>query len=245
MPDPKFLHMWDLEGRFVCSYIGTIGMAHGLEVVLEAAERLKQRGRTDIRFCLVGDGARRRELEQEASRRKLDDMVVFTGLQPKEEMPFVLASSNACLVHLRGSDLFGSVIPSKIFEIMAMRRPIIMGVNGYAMDIVLRAGAGLAMQPDSAESLVQAVETLADNPDLCEQLGKNARSFVTKHFNRDVLAEQYLNLLLDVSGVAAKKKEEQASAAVETDLEPVRPARVVTMAGWRGNGRKVGEGVTR
>jgi glycosyltransferase involved in cell wall biosynthesis len=230
--------MWDLEGKFVCSYIGTIGMAHGLEVVLDGAEILKRRGRRDIRFCLVGDGARRRELEQEARRRGLEDMVVFTGLQPKEEMPFVLAGSNACLVHLRGTELFGSVIPSKIFEIMAMQRPIIMGVNGQALDIVVRGGAGLAMEPDSAESLVDAVETLADNPGLCEQLGKSARAFVREHFNRDVLAEQYLDLLHDVSGLAARKKS-QVRAAPETDLKPVRRGRVVREVAWRGNGREL------
>jgi glycosyltransferase involved in cell wall biosynthesis len=86
-PDPQFLRQWNLDGKFVCSYIGTIGMAHGLEVVLEAAKLLKMQGRDDIRFCLVGDGASRKSLEEQARCEGLSDLVVFTGRQPKESMP--------------------------------------------------------------------------------------------------------------------------------------------------------------
>ena len=205
-PDPRFIHLWNLEDKFVCSFIGTIGMAHGLEVVLDAAEILKRRGREDVCFCLVGDGARRAELQEAAERRALDDTVIFTGRQTRDEVPYILAASNACLIHLRGCDLFGSVIPSKIFETMAMQRPIVMGVKGQARDIVLNAGAGLLMEPDSAASLAEAVETLADAPELCERLGANARSYVERHFNRDHLAAEYLHLLGSVCGVPVEEE---------------------------------------
>ena len=170
-PDPRFLHIWDLEDKFVCSYVGTIGMAHGLEVVLEAARILKQKGRKDICFCLVGDGAARRQLQSEAKRDGLEEMVVFTGLQPKEEIPPIIASSGACLIHLRKCELFGSVLPSKIFETMAMGRPIILGVDGEAKEIVMEAGAGLAIEPGCARSLAKSVEALADDPRLMARLG--------------------------------------------------------------------------
>jgi glycosyltransferase involved in cell wall biosynthesis len=96
---------------------------------------------------------------------------------------------------LRKGDLFEAVIPSKIFEMMAMGRPIIMGVKGQSRDIVLEAQAGVPMEPESAESLVQSVEMLADDPRLAARLGRTARDYVAKRFNRDVLAEEYIQVL--------------------------------------------------
>lgn len=197
--DAEFLHTWRLDGRFVCSYIGTIGMAHHLEVVLQAAKLLKRQGRRDICFCLVGDGSARPRLEAEVRAAGLDELVVFTGLQPKERIPAILASSNACLVHLRKCDLFETVIPSKIFETMAMGRPIIMGVRGAAQNIVLESDAGLAMEPESADSLVATVAALADNPQLISRLGHGARQRVLADFNRDVLAGRFLRLMEEVT----------------------------------------------
>ncbi len=198
--DTELLRRWHVEGKFVCSYIGTIGMAHGLEVVLETARLFKAQGRNDIAFCLVGDGSSRERLEAEVRRDGLEELVVFTGLQPKEDIPTILASSDACLVHLKKCDLFETVIPSKIFETMAMGRPIIMGVLGPARDIVLQSGAGMAMEPESATSLVNAVETLADNRLLATCLGRAGRQYVLANFNRDVLAERFLRLLENVAG---------------------------------------------
>lgn len=194
-PDAQFLRTWGLENKFVCSYVGTIGMAHGLEVVLEAAKILRQKGRHDISFCLVGDGSQRKRLEDEANQAALDGMVAFTGQKPKEQIPAILASFDACLIHLRGCQLFETVIPSKIFETLAVARPIIIGVRGEARDIVMEAGAGVEMEPDSPESLVQAVEALADNPDVASRRAQAAREYVVEHFNRDVLAARFLQLL--------------------------------------------------
>ncbi len=198
---PRLLEQWGLGSRFVCSYVGTIGMAHGLEVVPAAARILKNKGRDDIGFLLVGDGADRKRLEKQVRDAGLGESVVFAGRQPKEEIPAILASSNACLIHLKSCELFGTVIPSKIFETMAMGRPTVMGVRGEARDIVLQAGAGLPMEPDSAESLVGAVEQLADNPQRASLLGRSARNTVVQRYNRDVLAARFLELLEEVTGV--------------------------------------------
>lgn len=199
-PDAQFLHAWNLEDKFVCSYVGTIGMTHGLKVVLQAAKILKQKGRRDIRFVMVGDGALRNPLETMAKEAGLDDLVVFTGRQPKNRIPAILASSDACLIHLKGCQLFGTVIPSKIFETMAMGRPIIMGVRGEARQMVMQSGAGLEMEPDSPDSLVRAVLTLADDPDSASRRGRAARDYVARHFNRDVLAAEFLRLLQGIVG---------------------------------------------
>jgi glycosyltransferase involved in cell wall biosynthesis len=112
---------------------------HGLRTrrALRAARRLRARGRDDVRFLLVGDGAVREELEAQRARGGLD-AVVFTGRQPKGEMPAFLAATDACLVHLTRTELFKTVLPSKIFEAAAMRKPIVLGVEGFAAELVAR-----------------------------------------------------------------------------------------------------------
>lgn len=194
-PDAEFLKSVGMTKRFVCSYVGTVGMAHGLEVVLTAAEKIRSLGRSDIGFLIVGDGARREELSREAEMRGVNDLVKFTGRLPKEQMPQVLASSHTLLVHLRGSELFSTVIPSKIFEAMAMCRPIIMGVKGESAEIVARSGAGVPMVPDDADSLVNCVVSLADDAALYEQLSSKGREFVLREFSRDSFAADFQQLL--------------------------------------------------
>ena len=193
-----------LEGKFVVSYIGTVGMACGLDCVLDAAEKMKVekvegegRGRQwsdSVCFVIVGDGAARVQLEEEAKRRGLTN-VVFTGRQPKSSMPDWVASSDASLVHLKKTELFTTVMPSKIFESAGCKRPIIMGVDGFAKKLVMDAEAGLDMTPESAESLVECVTKLVDDPALCCKLGENAYNNIAKVYNRDKQAEDYLRIL--------------------------------------------------
>lgn len=178
------------NGKIICSYIGTVGMAHGLEVMLSAAKLDKAMDTDDIMYWIVGDGAQRKSLENSARVEQLDN-VVFTGRLPKENMPSIIAASDCCLVHLRGNELFSTVIPSKIFELMAMNIPIIMAVRGEAQDIVVQAGAGVIMEPDNPHSLNECIQKI-------KRKGKNAfkaREYVTKNFNRDRLAEDMLEII--------------------------------------------------
>ena len=195
----EFLRRWELSNRFVCSYVGTIGMAHGLEVVLRAAKILRDVGRHDIRFCLVGDGAERQRLETAAAADGLKNLICFTGRLDKSEMASVLASSDCLLVHLKKCELFESVIPSKIFEAMAMSRPIIMGVRGESAEIVRRAGCGIDMEPDNERDLVAAVCRLRDDKTYCQSLCQSGRQFVSQKYTRDAFAAEYLELIKQVA----------------------------------------------
>ncbi len=197
-PDPAPLRArWGLEGAFVCSYIGTIGLASGLDVMLRAGRRLKEAGRTDIVLLAVGDGAVRAELEEQARREGLDN-VRFTGRQPKESMPDFLALTDACLVHLRKTGLFETVMPSKIFEAAGMARPIVIGVNGEARRLVEKAGAGVAIEPEDDAALAATLIRLADHPEEGRAMGEQGCAYVLEHFDRDKLAEDYLNILKPV-----------------------------------------------
>jgi glycosyltransferase involved in cell wall biosynthesis len=197
--DPRALRAsLGLEGKFVVSYVGTHGMAHGLETVLEAAARLREH--PHIAFLLVGDGAERRRLLAMRDQQGLGNVTMLEQ-QPKECMPQIWALSDASLVLLRKLPLFETVIPSKIFESMAMRKPIILGVNGEAREIVTEAQAGLVVEPENSASLAAAVLQLAQDPVLTRRLGENGRRHVAAHFDRRVLARRFESVLLAAQGL--------------------------------------------
>jgi len=183
-----------MQDRFTCAYVGTIGMAAGLDVVIEAAERLRDLGRNNISFLLVGDGAERERLEKLARQKGLDNLA-FSGRLPKEEMPAILAAADVCLVHLRKVDLFKRVMPSKIFEMAAMKRPIILGVAGHAAKLLQTANAGVCIEPENARELVDAVCTLASDPMACRAYGQSGHDYVMENYDRAVLADKYVDIL--------------------------------------------------
>ena len=184
-----------LEDKFVVSYIGTHGMAHSLQIVLKAANLLKTE--KQIVFLLVGDGAKRDNLLKEKEALNLENVLMLPQ-QPKEKMPEFLAASDACMILLKKSDLFKTVIPSKIFETMAMERPIILGVEGESREIIEKAKSGLCIEPENYQQLAEAVLRLYNNPEFTESLGRNGRQFVKDNFDRDKLADTYLGILQQV-----------------------------------------------
>jgi len=183
-----------LGDAFVCAYVGTIGMSCGLDVALRAGRLLRERGRDDVRLLLVGDGALRERLEREAREAGLSN-VVFTGRLDKARMPEVLAASDACLVHLAKRELFTTVLPSKIFEAAAMSRPIVIGVAGFAAELVAEAGAGIPIEPESETELVDALLRLADDRALAARLGAAGRTQIAERYDYDGLAARYAELL--------------------------------------------------
>jgi glycosyltransferase involved in cell wall biosynthesis len=170
----------------------THGMAHGLDTVLRAAEML--RGDERIRFLLAGDGAERERLLREKERLGIENVIMLPQ-QPKERMPELLAASDACMVLLKKQDLFKTVIPSKIFEAMAMERPVILGVEGESRRIIEEAGCGVGIEPENASELAGGVVKLAGDRGLVESLGQNGRKFVEAHYDRDALADRYFEVI--------------------------------------------------
>jgi len=181
-------------GTFVVTFAGTIGMASGLEVALGAARRLKEQGRDDVAFLLVGDGAVRAGLEEQARAQGLDN-VVFTGLVPRAELPDYLASSDACLVHFLKQELFSTILPSKFFEDAAMQKPILLGFEGDARALLTEADCGIAFEPGNDAELAAAAVRLAGDRAECARMGANGRRYVLEHFDRRSLAHDYLEIL--------------------------------------------------
>lgn len=193
-PDPELRSRYGWHDKITFAYIGTVGMAAGLEVVPRAAARLRARGRDDVHFVVVGDGAERAAIEQRAAA-EAPGMVTFTGLLPKAQMPAVLATVDVCLVHLRAAPLFETVLPSKMFEAAATARPILLGVAGEAAALLEAAGAGVLFPPEDDAALAAACERLADDPRLRAALGASGRGQMTPRFDVNQLARRYLETL--------------------------------------------------
>ncbi len=173
------------ENRFTVLYSGTHGLAHGLTTILDAAEQLQSN--IDIKFIFVGDGAAKADLVVQAEQRKLTN-VTFLEAQPHDRMPLVLAGADVCLVPLRKLPLFESALPSKMYEIMACARPIILGVEGEARKIAEKeAQSAIAIEPENADALVTAILHLHEHPEIAVRLGQQGRMFVELRFDRDLL----------------------------------------------------------
>jgi glycosyltransferase involved in cell wall biosynthesis len=177
--------------QFLATYVGTLGMAHGLASVVETAGLTRDE---PIHYLLVGEGAEKEELEREVARLGLKN-VTFAGRQPRERVPLILSASDAVIVHLRDDPLFGTVIPSKIFEAMASARPIVLAVRGESAEIVRRAEAGLVTQPESPPELAGALRRLRSDPELAERLGLNGRRAAEGEFCRVTAAARMLEAL--------------------------------------------------
>lgn len=194
--DKELLKQYNLEGKFICSYIGTIGMACGLKVVLEAAKILKTKGKNDIVFLLIGGGATKEDLENQAKAEHLDN-ILFLGLQPKNKIASWVNTSDVTMAHLIKTDLFKTVMPSKIFESAGCAKPILLGVQGFAEKFVKDNSCGLCFEPENAQDLVEKLLQLYENKDLCKTLGENGLKNIATKYNRDSQAKKYIEILND------------------------------------------------
>ncbi|RYD86069.1 MAG: glycosyltransferase WbuB [Verrucomicrobiaceae bacterium] len=155
-PDATLEKRLRSKDEFVVLFAGTMGVYQSLDSVIEAAQRLFAAG-DNVRFVFVGGGIDLPRLKELASNVP---SVVFLDRRPTEEMPAIVAAADALLVHLKRDPLFTFTIPSKTQAYLFAGRPILMGVEGDAADILSEAGAGMLFEPENAESLVNAVRSL-------------------------------------------------------------------------------------
>jgi colanic acid biosynthesis glycosyl transferase WcaI len=178
--------------RFVVMYVGTHGMAHALDKVLETAERLRER--EEVRFVFVGEGAEKDGLKRRAAELGLPN-VEFIDQQPKERVVEFYAACDLGLVTLRDTPLFQEVLPSKIFEYLGMERPILISVEGQARQVAEASGAGEFVAPEDPEAMAQAILRLAGQREQLRERGRQGRRFVLENYDRSALARKYLTLL--------------------------------------------------
>jgi glycosyltransferase involved in cell wall biosynthesis len=187
---------FQVQGKFVVSFIGTFGLAHGLETVIVAAEQLQSIA-PDILFLLVGEGADRERIASIATEKHLAN-VRFVAQQPREKVPEFIAVSDVCLVLLKKSEVFKTVIPTKMLEFMSCARPVILGVEGQAGQILENSRAGICIPPQEPAALCEAIIRLRADASMRSTLGRNGREYILRNFSRERTAVDYMKALSEV-----------------------------------------------
>jgi len=191
--DSEFATQFQLENKFVVGYIGTHGLAHALEHVIDAAELLK--ANDDIRFVFAGGGAAKNKLVELVKEKQLSN-VIFIPRQPKENMPAVWSLCDVSLISLRDTALFKTVIPSKIFESMGMGLPILAAIpQGEASDIIESANAGIVCNPENGQLLAEHVVKMLDSKVQMTEYQSNSVNSASD-YDRKSMANKMLNELV-------------------------------------------------
>ncbi|HSG68233.1 MAG TPA: glycosyltransferase family 4 protein [Bacteroidales bacterium] len=179
---------------FLVFYGGILGHAQGLEVLLEAAGRLREH--TGIKVIIMGDGPLKEKMLQMKASLGLFN-VFFFGSVPKSQMPLVLSSIDISVIPLKKLDLFKGAIPSKIFENLAMKKPILLGVEGEAKSLFIDEGkCGLAFEPENDAMLAEKILLLRSDPSMLSELGNNARAYAELRFDRNKIADDFYDELI-------------------------------------------------
>jgi colanic acid biosynthesis glycosyl transferase WcaI len=196
-PSREFLQQFGVAGKFVVSYVGTMGMAHGLETLLDVAVLL--RDMSEIVLMMVGDGGNREHLQEIARERGLTN-VVFTGQQPRASVPAIINSSDICLVILKDEDVFKTVIPTKMLEFMSCSRPVVLSVGGQAEQVLNEAHAGISVRASDAAAIAGAIRQMYADAELRRRSGENGRQYIVNRMSRLSTAKEYLALLSRLTG---------------------------------------------
>lgn len=181
------------ENDILILYAGILGHAQGLDLILKAADAL--RSRQNVKFLFAGSGPLKGDLI--ALKESLDlHNVFFMDVLPKSEMPALIKAVDVALVPLKRLDLFKGAIPSKIFENCAMKKMLLLGVEGEAKELFIDQGkAGLFFTPEDVDSLVAAIETILNEPKMIVEFGESGRNFVDNYFNRNEIAAKFFTEL--------------------------------------------------
>ncbi len=192
--DLQLVSRLGLEGKFVAGYIGTVGMAHGLETLIEAAAVIQNHPHgQDIRILILGDGARKRALQQLAIQKKLENLL-FVDTVEKKEVPTYWALLDVAIIHLKEDPLFEKVIPSKLFEAMAMGVPILHAVRGESTNMVNQYRVGKTIEPDNSNALASEIQWFSSNPEQLLQM-KNSSLTAAIQYDRTELAKAMLAIV--------------------------------------------------
>lgn len=198
-----------LEGKFVASYIGTIGMAHRVDQIFEAAKLCDD---PDIIFLVAGSGAERENLEEKLATNPLENFRLLDKV-PKETAKHLMAVSDISIVHLKDTPVFKTVLPSKLFDAMVLKKPIVLGVRGESKMLVDQSGSGISIEPENPKEMVEAVRGLKNNAERVKQMGDRGYKYLRDHHDRSILAKRYLDIMRALTPVAEVQSHSKVIAA--------------------------------
>jgi glycosyltransferase involved in cell wall biosynthesis len=182
-----------LQNKFIFAYIGTHGLAHNLDFIVNCAQKIENPA---IHFLFIGDGATKKSIMEIAKNLNLKN-VTFCPPISKDLIPEYISISDVALVPLRKSDTFKTVIPSKIFESACMLKPILLGVEGQALEIINEHNAGIAFEPENEAEYVTQVLRIYNDKELYKTI-QNGCQQLSLAYDRKKLATQMLGLLKSI-----------------------------------------------
>lgn len=191
--DAELLNKLGLNDKFVVGYIGTHGMAHSLDFIMNSIAKIEDE---EIHFLFIGDGAMKKTIVNIADNLKLTN-VTFLDPITKEEVPKYLSICDISLAPLKKEDNFKFVIPSKIFEASAMLKPTLLGVQGQAQEIIEEHNAGICFEPENENDFIEKLTVLKDDVKRYNEMQKGCQELATK-YDRKLLASKMLNVIKDL-----------------------------------------------
>lgn len=186
-----------LKNKFVVTYVGAHGVANSLMQMVGAARILKEEGDDQVQIMLVGDGMEKPMLIKEAAEHNLDN-ITFVDSVSKSQIGDYINASDVCAATLKRIEQYKTVYPNKIFDYMAAAKPIILGIDGIARELIEDAQTGIFVEPQNPRAFADAVMQLKNNPQLTMQFGQNGPPYVREHFSREKLAAKYLTILKEL-----------------------------------------------
>ena len=185
-----------LGDKFAAIYFGAMGLANGLDYVIEAARISTERGNNKIIFVLHGSGGKRADLEKMAREYELTN-VIFSNLVPdKEQVARIVAGCDVCLTIYRAAKEH-TWSPNKMFDALAAGKPVLINVPGWLGETIDSNNCGRCIDAKRPQMLVDAMEELAADPELCRKMGKNARELAEREFDRTKLADHLEKVLIE------------------------------------------------
>jgi len=178
--------------KFIIMYSGNHGLAQNLTTVLKCAKKTIKN--PALLYVFAGDGVEKPLLQELKEKEGLTN-VVFLKSFPKKEMPLVLSAADAALIPLKDLKLFEKALPSKMFEMMSMTVPLLMGVKGEAAEVVKAAGCGINITPEDENSMEKAILDLYNSKELREEMGRKGREYAKTHFSREAIINLFERLL--------------------------------------------------
>jgi glycosyltransferase involved in cell wall biosynthesis len=197
--DNDFAWENDTVEKFTLLYSGNVGRFHELETAIDAIARLESRGREDSQLLVIGDGARKEELQGEVQRRNIDN-VRFLPFQPLERLPETLTCGDASLVGIK-PEMEGMCVSSKLYSSLAAGMPImaVVGADDEVARVVREHDCGRCVPPGDAETAADVLAEWADSLETVEALGRNARECFEEHYTVDHALRQYAELFETVA----------------------------------------------
>lgn len=192
--DKDIVEQLNLQDRKVIGYIGTHGMAHKLDFILKCAKDMK--GKNNYHFLMIGSGAERSKLVDYKDKNDLINVTMLDSV-PKAEVRRYISVLDVALINLKKSDLFKTVIPSKIFENAGMQKPVLLGVQGEAQEIIEHYHAGLCFEPENEEDFMEKLDTLANDEQLYMECQEGCCA-LSKDFDRKKLANDMLDIITTI-----------------------------------------------